>query len=223
MSRYRSNKMRTRAERSCVQQWIRNSLLFLGQTDTEYRTEFSFWALLNSPLIVDTVRLLNWICLHYFVLFGLFDTLTDRMWENWHPSWKKYCSIQKWLQSIKILLCNKVIVFRIEDVNRHILQHVKCGQNHSPLATNSLSFSTTQLIPNHMTSLSNFPTWVRASLQITEKNSLSHWSQCSGWQGGTKALVRDLWKHQNVGVFQDVYTARQVPPHGVTFVTLTQQ
>jgi alpha-galactosidase len=54
-------------------------------------------------------------------------------------------------------------------------------------------------------------------------DSSSLWPKYPGWPGGTKALVRDLWKHQNVGIFQDTYTARQVPPHGVTFVTLTQQ
>lgn len=45
------------------------------------------------------------------------------------------------------------------------------------------------------------------------------WSQL-GLNPETPMIARDLWSHQDVGVFTHSFTAVQVPPHGVTMITL---
>jgi alpha-galactosidase len=150
-----------------------------GQTDIEYRTEFSFWALLNSPLIVSTdIRVLTPIMKE--VLFN-----TEVIAVNQDPFAQQGDRIS----------------------NR------RC----EPSVTATCQVWAKPLVPGNKFAVILYNSADSKSYDITVKFSNL------GWPGGTKALVRDLWKHEDVGIFKDIYTAHQVPPHGVTMVTLSQR
>lgn len=48
------------------------------------------------------------------------------------------------------------------------------------------------------------------------------WDQIRGWPAGNKnALVRDLWKHENQGVWSVGFLGKRVEAHAVRFITVT--
>mmetsp|Transcript_3652 Transcript_3652/g.9266 ORF Transcript_3652/g.9266 Transcript_3652/m.9266 type:complete len:509 (+) Transcript_3652:53-1579(+) len=44
-----------------------------------------------------------------------------------------------------------------------------------------------------------------------------------GWPAGTKASVRDLWSHQDLGIFADAFPKTSVEPHGTKVLRLSRQ
>jgi len=140
-----------------------------GQTDVEYRTEFSFWSLLNSGLIVATdIRIMTPI--------------------------------------IKEVLFNTEILAVNQDKLR------KQG--------------------DQVNKMGNAQVWARPLADGTEAvilfndgetaTSVSAKFEYWGWAKGTKASIRDLWAHKDVGSFTDEYTVL-VDPHAVVFIILTKQ
>ena len=42
-----------------------------------------------------------------------------------------------------------------------------------------------------------------------------------GLRAKTKATIRDVWKHEDIGTFEEKYNASQIPSHGVQFLIVT--
>jgi len=140
-----------------------------GQTDVEYRTEFSFWSLLNSALIVATdIRIMTPI--------------------------------------MKEILFNDEIIAVNQDIHRKQGDLVNKTNNAQVWARPLANGSEAVILFNDG----------EATTSISAK--FEYW----GWAKGTKASIRDLWAHKDVGSFTDEYTVL-VDPHAVVFIILTKQ
>jgi len=140
-----------------------------GQTDAEYRTEFSFWSLLNSGLIVATdIRIMTPI--------------------------------------MKEVLYNTEIIAINQDTLRKQGDLVNKKDDAQVWARSLANGSTAAILFNS----GNSTTSVSAKFE--------YW----GWVKGTKASIRDLWAHKDVGSFTDEYSV-SVDSHAVVFIILTKQ
>eukprot|EP01124_Arcella_intermedia_P024789 TRINITY_DN4263_c0_g1_i1.p1 TRINITY_DN4263_c0_g1~~TRINITY_DN4263_c0_g1_i1.p1 ORF type:complete len:398 (-),score=70.60 TRINITY_DN4263_c0_g1_i1:48-1241(-) len=136
-----------------------------GQSDIEYMSEFSFWAFLNSGLIVATdIRIMTPI--------------------------------------MKEVLYNQEIIAINKDPLRKQGDRVYLDGDKQvwsrPLADGSVAVILFNSGESEQSITADFSLW--------------------GW-AHTKAMVRDLWLHHNIGEYSNQYTSI-IPPHGVNFVKL---
>jgi len=162
-------------------------------TATEYKTEFSMWAILASPLVVTT-PILN--C-----------SKTDQIKGNFTPG-KCTASITP-LQ--KEILLNKEVIAINQDVTPagRLVSSPKMD-----LSAGADVYARDLTDGSVAVALYN-PNDVAASGEF-EFTSL-------GWPKDTTAAVRDLWKHQDVGHFTNSFkTTTPVEAHGTMVLRLTR-
>ena len=152
-----------------------------GESDIEYRTEFTFWTLGSSLLLFATDP----------------RNLTDIMKEV--------------LFNTELIAVNQDIG-AVPGVSR--IKYQTCGAN---LPNQCELWHKTNSTGSHFVILfnSNDP-----NPNLPNATFLFNFNDI-GLPSNTNIHVRDLWLHQDMGIFQNSYTASSIPPHGVVALQLT--
>jgi len=218
-----------------------------NMTDTEYRTEFSMWAIAASPLVVTTPIMkctaapgpsgpcsVSLTKQHSDAActdgdtFGCFDNST--MWTDGGCRGEFQCDGKDVTCDVDgagkhLCTCSSGPVTctpTITPLQREILLNTEIIEVNQDVTPQGRPVTTAPDISVWARTLSDGSVAVALYNEDDSSKSIGFDFTTIGWATDTVATARDLWAHSDLGSFTGTFPAQTVPAHGTTMLRLTK-